>query len=493
MLLALVGTTLSALLVPVVLTQLGATGQDVRRLDGLNAAQAGIDVALGHIRAADDGSGNGVLASLPCGPYSGNVGGASVGRYQVTIAYYSQNPHGQSDTWLAANDMTCYPGSGTYTTPAFAVVQAQGTDQATGAFGTVPSRTLRAIYEFQTSNQNIAGGLVHVYKTATSTDLCFDAGSSSPSAGTNLQMQPCSSGSGQQKFAYDTNLNIVLVATRTGTSLGMCLDAGTPHAAGALVQFQPCSATTKPQQQWSINDAANLEGTSNGSTLDGYCFNVQSPNTAGSFVILGTTTCKKAYDNVATFSPEAAVGAGAAGAAVGQLVNFSQFGRCVDVTEQNVLYSYLIAWPCKQAPDPANVAWNQKWDLPTFAAGAVSATGTVVTTRLGVDYCMKSPSAVGVGMYVTVTPCPLTGSTPVNLTWTVYLDTGAYATSYVIRDGTGYCLQATDPNASPPDLYPKGQSISKIIVATCNGSTLQKWNAPPNILNPLPLKDIIEK
>jgi hypothetical protein len=36
---------------------------------------------------------------------------------------------------------------------------------------------------------------------------------------------------------------------------------------------------------------------------------------------------------------------------------------------------------------------------------------------------------------------------------------------------------------APPDFYTGGgQSISKIVVATCNESSLQKWNAPPNIL-----------
>jgi hypothetical protein len=273
----------------------------------------------------------------------------------------------------------------------------------------------------------------------------------------------------------------------------MCLDAGTPHANGKLVKFQSCAATTSPQQQWSINDSANFEGTSNGSTLDGYCFNVQNPNTAGSFVILGSgTTCHKAYDTIETFSPEAAVGAGASGAEAGQIVNFSQFGRCVDVTEQNVLYSYLIVWPCKQAPDPANLTWNQVWSAPDVAPGDSSATGAIFTTKLGVKYCLRTPGGPGPGLYVTVNPCPVGAITP-DLTWTVYTDTGVYATSYVIRDNDGDCLQATDPTASPPDLYPKGQSISKIIVATCNGSTLQKWNAPPNILNPLPLKDISEK
>lgn len=35
--------------------------------------------------------------------------------------------------------------------------------------------------------------------------------------------------------------------------------------------------------------------------------------------------------------------------------------------------------------------------------------------------------------------------------------------------------------------------IGKRVVATCSGSTLQRWNAPPNILQAIPLLDTAEK
>jgi hypothetical protein len=74
---------------------------------------------------------------------------------------------------------------------------------------------------------------------------------------------------------------------------------------------------------------------------------------------------------------------------------------------------------------------------------------------------------------------------------TVYGKTSSYSTSYQITDSAGNCLQPTDPTVTSPDLY-LGY-ISKIIVQPCNGSTLQKWNAPANLLSPTPLKDIGEK
>jgi Ricin-type beta-trefoil lectin domain len=494
LLLTLIGVALSSLLVPVVLTQIGSSREDIQRVHALHAAEAGLDVALAHIRAANDGSGGGVIGLLPCGPLSGRVGAGGGARYEVTIDYFLTDPRGQSDAWITANRITCIASGGTFTTPAYALLRSNGTDVPTGSITSVPHRFLYATYTFQTTNQNLIGGLIHIFKTTTGTDLCLDAGSGSPAAGTNLQTQPCDAASAQQKFAYASNLNLVLVSSQVPSMpLGMCLDAGSPHVEDALVKFQPCATTTIPQQQWSINDSANFEGTADGITLDGSCFNVQTPNSAGSFVILGTVgkgSCRRGYDNIEAFSPEASVGAGAAGSGSGQLVNFSQFGRCMDVTEQSVSSNFLIVWPCKQAPDPSYVAWNQKWALPAITTGS-SATGRI-TTQPSSTYCLQSPGTTTAGQYVVVEPCP-SGSTPLNMTWTVFGNTGTYETSYRIKDGYGYCLSPTDPNDEPPDFYSKGSEISKVVVEPCSGSTLQKWNAPPNILQTLPLKDIGER
>jgi hypothetical protein len=484
LLLALVGITLTALLVPVVLTQLTTTRTYVKRSHALNAAQAGMDVALAHIRAANDGIGNGVLGQLPCGPFSGSVvaGGP---RYRVTISYLATDPRGQTDVWVAANDMNCLSGGGVGSTPSFASLRAEGDDQVTGAF--VARRTLRATYEFQTTNQNIAGGRIHVYQG--NPDLCFDAGSTSPAAGTNLQMRTCDAQSRAQTFAYTDDLNLVLVSSKTTSQpLGMCLDAA--PTSGTLVTFQPCVSPAAARQRWSLNDSSHFQGTTDGVNLNSLCFRIQTPNTSGSFVVLGACG--------SSFAPEAAVGAGAAGASSGQLVNFSQFGRCLDVTEfwNWVTYGYLINWPCKQAPSATQVGQNQRWTLPAIGASGASSADRIYTLVQDpnlIRWCLQSPGSVAAGQYVRITTCPLVGALPQNLRWTVYGDTGAYATSYQIKDDYGYCLQATDQNATPADLYPYGSQVAKIIVRTCNGSTLQKWNAPPNILDSIPFKDLAEQ
>jgi hypothetical protein len=497
MLLTVVGMMASALIMPTVLAQVRDTRENVARVHELHAAQAGLDVAIGHIRLANDGLGNGVLSLLPCGPFTGSVSAGGTERYSVRVDYFPVDPFGQPDSWVTANRMVCLPGGGTTVTPAFALLRSQGTDTATGAFDSVSTRELRGTYTFETTNQNIVGGLIHAYLTDTSTDLCLDAGSTSPPAGANVQMQLCSEGGDQQKFAYNTNLTLTLVASKTAAlPLGMCLDAGTPHAVDAVVRFQQCALTTVPRQQWSINDSSNFEGTTDGVTLDGYCFNVQNPDVVGSFVILGTTSanrCHRGYDNIETFQAEATVGAGAAGGPVGQLVSFAQFGRCLDVTEQNVNKPFIIIWPCKQAPNSALVAWNQKWQLPVVPVGLTMGTGKIITNPKAGPYCLVSPLSTAPGQYVDVQPCPADGSIPLAMTWTVYQDTGVYADSYVIEDAAGYCLGPTNPADKSPDFYPKGQKISKAVVNDCDGSTLQKWNAPPNILDALALKDLSEK
>lgn len=462
LLLTIVGITLSALLVPMVLTQLGSTRVSAQRADALNAAQAGLDAALGQIRAATDAGGNGAIQKLPCRLPVTAVGTASAASYEVTVTYLATDPRGRPDSWLddRANQITCVAGSGTAGAAGYAVVRSTGTaGQA--------HRLLRSTYRFRITNQPIRGGLIHV----TGTGLCLDAGSATPAAGAGLQVRPCSPDSPQQQFAYDKNLNVYLTSTRVPGSLGLCLDAGTPPHANSPVLLQPCATTTQPQQQWLFNDSANFQGTKDGSKPDNFCFTVRGTD-PGSPVELWP--CNQG----SALSPEPFVGAGAAGASSQQVVNLSQFGRCMDVTDFDVDKGFLIVWPCKQAPDPADIGWNQKWSLPTIAAGAKRATGPITTTDdRGRRYCLHSPATTTA--YVTVTLCP--SNLALAQAWTVYGDTGDDLTSYHIQDSYGYCLSPTDPNATPPDFYTdtNGYQISKLVVADCNRSTLQMWNAPP--------------
>ena len=102
------------------------------------------------------------------------------------------------------------------------------------------------------------------------------------------------------------------------------------------------------------------------------------------------------------------------------------------------------------------------------------------------SYCLVSPMTANSNPYMD----KCSNVAAANRTWTVWGDTGEYTTSYRISDSAtptagsslGYCLQPTDTN----DIY------SKIIVSTCSGTTLQKWNAPPGVV-PIPVKDYHER
>lgn len=487
LLLTVVGVMVSGVLASMLMAQITGTRQMLGGGQALNAAEAGLDVATGHVRAANDASdptglnNAGILAALPCGPFAGAVGVGGRATYLVSIEYRDKN----------GTALPCVSGGGLGKTPTTALFVSVGTDPVSAR-----TRTLNGTYTFRTTNKNIPGGLIPVYKTVTSKNLCLDAGSGAPNTGTSVTMQLCSPDSDQQTFAYNSNLTIVLVSSVTESRpLGMCLDAGAvPHTVTAPVTVQPCAASTQARQQWGFNDHANFEGTSDGLGLDGYCFNVLNPDTVGSPVVArrGASSCRQSsYNNVSSFTPEASVGAGAAAASTNQVVNYGQFGRCLDVTELNVNYKYLINWPCKQAPDPTRITWNQRWSLPVPVGAATSATGMISTTP-STAKCLKSPLSTAKGLFVTLVNCPATATSATR--WTVYGNTGVYATSYTIVDDNHACLAATDPTEVPArEMYPNGLKVSPIIVVACTGSTLEKWNADPDTLKATPLTDIGEK
>jgi len=496
MMLTLVGTSMSTLTIPVVIQQLSDTAETITRAQALHAAQAGIDIVIGGIRASA-----GTIANLACmpvgdellGTVGARIGGVSdgiPGRFKVSVQFQD----------VAKADIAC-PSKAAHllAVPSYAVITSQGTSQGVvgGPFKPELSRTLTATYVFRFTNENIEGGLVKFYGGA----YCLDAGSGSPAVGTNLTTQPCNAGSPRQTFAYTTNLTLQLVSSRTAANpLGMCLDSGVTPATGGLIQFQVCGSPTIPfNQRWSINDSSNFQSTAtNGTSLGSFCFHAKASSTPNSFVELNS--CSGGADNTRTFAPEAAVGAGAAGPPA-QLVNFKQFGRCVDLTNFDPTLGYLIVWPCKQAPNPVNVGWNQRYTVPTTGTGLDSITGQISTTSTAVPpktYCLTTAEPGAASHFVTVKLCPLV--TDVTTLWTVAYQEkpygASYSTSYVIKDHNGSCLTPTnldDPTLPAIDIFKGSTTVSKLTVAACDGSKLQKWNAPANIEDPSPLKNVGEK
>jgi hypothetical protein len=478
LLVTLVAMALSASLVPIVIAQLSSTRTISGRTQALEVAQAGIDVALGQLRSATDSAGKGILANLPPCEMTGNAGTTN-SKFIVTITYSgvtgSATPPGCPRSGVPITAKLSSTGGGP-----FAVWPTSGP-----AFGSRGTRTIEATYTFKTNNENISGGAIQLGANS----LCMDAGTNaSPAAGSLLRMQPCKlSGSSDQRFAYTSDLNIRLIGSEsTGALGGMCLDAPIVHATGGQVTFQPCGSRLA-RQQWSLNDSSNFQGTGDGVALDSFCFNLRTPGTAGSDVILGG--CGGAA-GLSVFRPQPGVGAGMATVDTGQLVNFKQFSRCLDVTDQDVRSTYMIVWFCKQAPD-GNVLWNQKWTLPATTTSTdplLRIKGQIWTA--GADnagYCLTSPGSTAADRYVTVASCDGTDAQQ----WSVYGSTGVYASSYQIMSADGFCLIPTDLTVVSPDTHSDGTAKAK--VAVCDGSEMQKWNAPANLNEPLALTNTKEK
>jgi hypothetical protein len=483
MLVITVGLVSSALLTPIVVRGFTSTRSLVARNTELNAAEAGLDMMMARVRAASDSSLNGVLEDLPGCTLDGNAGVTGTTDslpYHVTVAYYDQDGNALS---CPTNDV-----------PTTAVVTSTGT-APNGA-----TRTLIATYVFTTSNTNIPGGAIRI-DTSSAGSLCFDAGSAkSPATGTQITMQTCN-GSSRQQFGYTSDLYLKLVNSESGTAaFGMCLYAGTPpatgtqtHKANDYLNFRPCPSSRTGLFQWSLDGSSQFHSTSTTQAIEGFCINVQTVGTIGSYVVLGSCGSSLTTD---IFRSDTGVGAGMAGDSTNQLVDYAQFSRCLDVTGQSTTATYMIAWFCKQSPT-GGVDWNQQWVHPTPVDPAISATGNIIVTKSSVKYCLKSPLSIASNAYATVTACPAGSTsaasavTDTGLIWTVYHDTGDYGTSYRIIDTAGFCLTPTDLNAVPKDVHTDG--TSKVKVTTCSSNDLQKWNAPPNINKPTPLMNLTEQ
>ena len=495
-LLTLVGVSLTALLSPMVVGQIVSSRSERQRIHALHAAQAGLEVAAGHIRTAGDGDGNGLVKDLPCGPLTGNVNIPGTASYTVRIYYLSYDPAG---SWTPTNPISC-TSNGTYPViPSYALLLSDGEDRATGSSTQTVRRSLRAVYTFQSVNAAIPGGLMRVYKSfffGFGPDLCLDAGSDDPAPGTDLKVRDCVTGSPQQTFAYNPDLTITLVSSKKPAQpLGMCLDALTPRASGKPVELHPCTAPPAAHQKWSYNGSANFRGTSNGTNTDNYCFSVPV-RSSGSPVRISTSCGQTWWSNTA-FVPDPSVGPGAAGAATGQLVNAGN-GRCAEAPTWFSWVLSLVGSPCNQLSNLLNMFGidlfgAQVWDLPT---GGNPATGKI-QTKSGFGFFLPSMCIQSVnnpwlgGQYVWTGFC---GFWPAGQTWKVYRRTNDPLTSYTIRDTNDYCLTMTKKTGLTWDfLQYNFLEVSKITVAQCDGSLNQKWNAPVNITAGTGLSGLNEK
>lgn len=514
MLLTTVGIAATGVLGTTVVGQLRSTGHDADRAMALNATQSGLETGLAQMRAlpVNPITSDASATTLPCTAggtanlvLSGPVSVAGRASYSVNIYYVPAAPPADVDqeAWAKVNRMACLPTGGVGSVPMYALLASTGTAGAV-------RRTLTAAYLFQSRTKaNVPGGTIKVYNS----DQCLAAPRAVTDTpplqpGASLVLATCASSDPKQIFTYNPTLQVELKATENTASFpnGACLSAASVDH--TQVTFQNCDST-KLIQIWSLNNRDNFEGTIDGINADGKCFNVDYTTVPASVVInnviagntnkvAGTagdgtdgTPCSGVsgdYTKYKAFFPDASAGAGAAGDATHQLVNYDQFGRCLDVTGNNVASDFLVVFPCKQSPNKV-IQWNQAWFLPTVPQGQTSAQGRIwLKGSTGIIYCLYSPGSIGAQQWVKITPCTLTTAIPANQLWTRSLFTGVNQTSYRIEStylapSTPFCLMP----ATPPALNGlwdqfTAMAISKLVLGSCDGSNLQKWNASPSIL-----------
>ncbi|MFB9377823.1 hypothetical protein ACFFKU_10840 [Kineococcus gynurae] len=471
---------LSLLLLAIVVNQARPTSLQQKTSRTISAAQAGVDAVLTQIRTAQ-GSANvagnvfGNPALLPC-RISGTVGqNGDAAAFSATVTYYNANPVPLSATDRASHRIACTDGAGTTVVPRYALIVSAASGSApVGLTASAGNRTVQSLYTFQVKNQNVPGGLMW----SVNSQYCLQAGSVAAGATiTYTAAANCVSGDSLQTWVYDTDYTLKLAsAVVAGTPL--CISAANPSGTATLAT---CDATDV-RQQYSYQGGANFRnqvsapnnGTANQSTYGSSCLGTASRGDLQGGVLVTSTTCD-GNSEYASFSPDPKVGAGAASVRTTQIVNYLEFGRCMDVTNQNVASSYMIVYPCKQDPSGGTkLAWNHK-----FAYTEPQAPSTQATTQISVlvnndattRYCLKTPAPGTSPAYVTfTTPCSSDASQQFVRTSRV---TTAYAASYTFRDTYGRCL-AIGPKQVPAN---NGVKWSTIVAAPCTGGSDQKWNA----------------
>lgn len=480
------------------------------RNSSLQAALAGVQAAVGEIRAASTDNTYVDPSALPCSAVTGSTSGSITTTYSASIQYYEETTSGST------TEVSCLTGSGPQVASGDYLEQAvitscapSGTCPTNGTPGTNASwRRVVSTYTFETSNVNIPGGLIYDYGESD----CLLAQKN----GSTWQLYAttsCTAGNAnydEELFQYTSTWNLAIDLS----DVEYCVVDPNVLAAPA-VTLSPCSGnTTNSSYQWGINDSGDLQdvvsgGSGNpGSYLLDDPIGGQAPASGGSLTSAMTTVSSSSGgfsdDWSWEFSPT--VGSGGAAPSAGstfgptdQLVNYEQFGLCMDVTNQSVSSTYLIDYDCKQFPDTTTYpTWNQRWCFDQISTNAGGIPEGLLYTpdgstscSGGTPYCAKSPLSPSNGTsndsaWVVVTSSSCTLNQALSYYGTnsplIWVDWGGNTTdsdyTYTYTDTDGYCLEADTANQQDPG---GGATFATIEVASCNGAYAEKWNAPASL------------
>ncbi len=490
------------------LSQLNQSANTSYRNGYLQGALTGVQVVVGEIRAQNV-NGYVVPSQLPCATSSGWTN-ASSGKgsssFTASVQYYDETPGG---AYVA---VTCTAGTGPAASSGNYLARAVITSCApaascpdpTAAGAGATSGTLRRVvstYNFNTSNANIPGGLIYSYSNKECLIAVYTDGADASSGVVLEATTACSASNPMERFQYTPSWNLDI---QLG-GIDYCVQDPEDTGGGSSTLAITRNCGTSTAAQWGVNDNGGIQGVASSGTPSGqpnsYCLqNPLSGDPSGAQsqkVSLGS--CGSGFNNTTTWQMSPSTGAGGSQppngqvfAATDQLVNYQEFGACLDVTNQNVGSSFLIDYMCKQFPDTGDFpSWNQRFCFhQTSTDSSGNPVGMLYTpqnqttcTDPAHPYCLTSPLATPGSLpsqvWVTVRACDLTTTPTSDLSWTEWGTNGGAIHSYTWTDGSGYCLEANTANKWSPS--GNTDKFSTIQVDTCNGSYQQKWNAPPSL------------
>jgi hypothetical protein len=482
--------------------QLRLSANSGNRNSALEGALAGIQAMVTNIRAANS-NGYVVLSELPCSNISGSTNASGGTSFVASVVYQDETPQGTYTTVSCSTGSgPATPASGNYLARAIVTSCSpstscpQGPNAATSGNGW---RRVVSTYDFDTSYANVPGGLIYSYSGKECLEATYNNGTDTTGGVTLSVTTTCSNSNALEQFQYTSSWNLAIELGGVEYCAQDPEDQSSP-ASSPISITTPCTSTAVAE--WGINDVGGIQGVSTTGSPSGkpnsYCIdNPLSSDPSGSNTSNATAGgCDGGFDNTSTWYTSSEVGAGASQPPTGdvfgvtdQLVNFEEFGDCLDVTNASVNSNFLIDYMCKQFPDTTDYpVWNQRWCFQQTSTNSSNIPVGVLFTPDGQTscsspsspYCLQSPltqASSSSTAWVTVTSCNLSASSQAsNLLWAEWGTNGGMDHEYTWTDSDGYCLEANTSNQQYPS--GNGDEFSTIQVDTCDGSYEQKWNAP---------------